>query len=231
MRFRWGEWFSYCLFLDKRVIHAGMPAGELFEETFLKNIQSLVERHHTIYTFLPPQGIFFEGLVEQAFIHSGWPKNEVVLTTPNSPQHDLLVGTVRLSIKSETGKATKQAKISITKLCTTETGEWTPEALVNHALAHLGRYERMLMLRAVWKPFNIDYQLVDIPLGLLKLMRTAKFSGVGKRSGRKSIGGDVVLDGERVFRVHFDGADGKCQVHELLIERCAILRQWKQPFN
>ncbi|MGA2866470.1 MAG: hypothetical protein ABSF95_18510 [Verrucomicrobiota bacterium] len=206
-----------------------MPATGLFSEAFLANVQTLVQRHHTIYPRLPPQGVFFEALVEQAFRLSGWAANEVVPTTPNSPWHDLLVGTARLSIKSETGKATKRTKISITKLCTTEAGEWTAKALVNHAIAHVDRHDRMLMLRAIWKPGGFDYQLVEIPLELLKRMRNAQFSGVGSRPGRESVGGDVMLESERVFHVHFDGADGKCQVHGLLIQYCKILREWNQP--
>ncbi len=73
---------------------------------------------------------------------------ELVPSVPNSPWHDLLVGGIKLSIKSETGKSTRTSTISITKLCTTETGEWTPEALVKHTLAHIARHDRMLMIRA-----------------------------------------------------------------------------------
>jgi hypothetical protein len=110
-------------------------AVEVFTEEFLSAVESLVNRHHTIYPRLPPQGLFFEALVDQAFRRAGWSREEVVLTTPNSPWHDLSVGGVRLSIKSETGKATRVNKISITKLCTTETGEWNTDALVGHTIA------------------------------------------------------------------------------------------------
>ena len=207
-----------------------MAAIELFGETFLANVQTLVERHHTIYPRLPPQGMFFEALVEQGFRLSGWRANEVVATTPNSPRHDLLIGGVRLSIKSETGKVTSPTRISITKLCTTEAGEWTPEALVNHAIAHIDRHDRMLMLRAIWKPSELDYQLVDIPLVVLTWMRDAQLSSVGVRKGRRSIGGDIMRENERVFHVHFDGANGKCQIQRLLIRYCSILREWEQTY-
>jgi hypothetical protein len=208
-----------------------MALIELFGPMFLEKVQGLVQKHHTIYPRLPPQGVFFEALVEQAFILSGWARHEVILTTPNSPQHDLLVGTARLSIKSETGKATRREKISITKLCTTETGEWTVIALVKHAVAHIERHDRMLMLRAIWKSRVFDYQLVEIPIDLLKRMKDAQFDQVGVRRGRRSVGGDVVIEGEIVFHVHFDGADGKCQVRSLLMSRCKLLREWSQSFE
>jgi hypothetical protein len=201
--------------------------AEIFTVEFLRCVQQLVERHHTIYPRLPPQGLFFEALVEQAFRMAGHSREEVVPTTPNSPWHDLSVAGVKLSIKSETGKATKPTKISITKLCTTETGEWTVRALVKHTLSHLSRHDKMLMVRAIWRDCGFDYQLLEIPLGLLARMKEAQFGKVGTRRGRRSLAGDVVDQGKKLFRVHFDGADGKCQVHGLLVERCKVLRRWR----
>ena len=202
--------------------------GEIFTEAFLANVQELIERHHTIYPHLPPQGVFFEVLVEQGFRLSGWTAEQIVPSSPNSPWHDLLVGSAKLSIKSETGKITRPDRISITKLCTTETGEWTTQALLRHTLAHLGRHDRMLMVRAIWVEGGFDYQLLEIPIPLLEMMAKATFVEVGSRKGRRSLGADVMDGGEKVFHVHFDGADGKCQVQQLLRGRCHTLREWHQ---
>jgi type II restriction enzyme len=202
--------------------------AEIFTDQVLSAIQSLIERHHTIYPRLPPQGPFFEAIVEQAFRLAGWPACEVIPTTPNSPQHDLSVGGVRLSIKSETGKATKTGKIAITKLCTTETGNWDGNSLVAHAIAHINRCDRMLMLRAIWKDSAFEYQLVEIPLSLLSRMNGVEVCEVGRRHGRRSFAADVMGEGQRLFRVHFDGADGKCQIHGLPVDLCLMLRSWEQ---
>jgi hypothetical protein len=207
-----------------------MPV-ELFSSEFLSAIESLVRQHHTIYPHLPPQGLFLEALVEQGFRLAGWSRDRVVASTPNSPMHDLLVGDIRLSVKSETGKVTRPGRISITKLCTTEKGEWAAPALVAHAIAHLQRYDKMLMLRAVWGDRAFRYQLLDIPLAILSRMREAGFKKVGTRSGRRSFGADVMDGKTRVFRVHFDGADGKCQIHDLLVGWCQMLHQWEQPIE
>ena len=203
-------------------------AVELLTDQFLAAVQSLVERHHTIYPRLPPQGLFFEALVEQSFHLAGWRDCEVIPTTPNSPQHDLSVAGVRLSIKSETGKATKIDNISITKLCTTETGTWDAKSLVAHTIAHIHRCDRMLMLRAIWKDEGFDYQLVEIPLSLLSRMNEVEFFEVGTRQGRRSLATDIMDGNRKLFRVHFDGADGKCQIHGLLVELCSVLRKWSQ---
>jgi hypothetical protein len=178
-----------------------------------------------------PQGLFFESLVEQAFRTTGWSVKDLIASVPNSPWHDLLVGNVKLSIKSETGKATRANTISITKLCTTETGDWTVQALVEHTLAHVARHDKMLMVRAIWKKSAFDYQLLEIPIELFGRMKKAEFSEVGNRKGRRSLAADVTKHGEKLFRVHFDGADGKCQIHGLPIEQCRRLRMWQQPIQ
>ena len=84
------------------------------------------------------------------------------------------------------------------------------------------------MLRSVWNESTIDYQLVDIPIGLLQRMDGCTALEIGKRAGRRSLGFDV-LDGDAILcHVHFDGADGKCQVRNLRIDRCIMLAEWRQ---
>src|SRR5262245_16850144 len=109
-----------------------MPDGDLFTPPFLEKLRHWIEPHHSVYPHLPPQGIYFESLVERAFLLTGWPKEQVVLTHPNSPKADITVGRTRLSLKTETGNVTRRNHISITELCTTETGDWTSEALIQH---------------------------------------------------------------------------------------------------
>jgi hypothetical protein len=202
--------------------------GPLFSARFLERLRHWIGRHHTIYPRLPPQGIYFESLVERAFLHSGWPRDQIVLEHPNSPKADIRVGQTRLSLKTETGRISRRDRISITKLCTTETGEWISNALIEHALAHLSRYEGILMLRAIWGETEIDYQVVDVPITLLQKIRACEALPVGQRKGRRSLGFDVSEGGEILFHVHFDGADGKCQVRNLRIDRCLMLLEWKQ---
>lgn len=202
--------------------------SRLFRADFIERLKDWIATHHKVYPRLPPQGIYFESLVERAILHSGWSRDEVVLENPNSPRADIKVGNTRLSLKTETGRGTRKSLISITKLCTTETGEWSSRALIEHALAHLRRYEGILMLRAIWGSDEVDYQLIDVPLTLLERMRTCEALPVGRREGRKSLAFDVKDGTNTMFHVHFDGADGKCQVQRLKIEYCIMLSEWKQ---
>jgi hypothetical protein len=205
------------------------PNAVFFSPAFIEKLRHWIETHHTVYPRLPPQGIYFESLGERAFLHTGWPRDQVILTHPNSPKADITVGETRLSLKTETGNITRRDRISITKLCTTETGEWTSEALIRHALAHLSRYEGILMLRAIWERTNvIDYQLLEIPLDLLHRMHGCAALPVGRREGRRSLAFDVVEGDEILFHIHFDGADGKCQLRGLQVSRCLMLAEWQQ---
>ena len=201
---------------------------QIYGDRLFLTIQNLVTQHHTIYPWLPPQGIFFEVLAERAFHLSGEPDAHIAQTITNAPGHDIIVGNQRLSLKTETGRGTKPARIAITKLCTTEREPWEAELLIERTVDHLSRYDRMLMLRAIWSHELIHYQLVDIPLALLRLVRQAELAPVGTRQGRRSLGGDISVEGEMVFHVHFDGSDGKCQIRNLLLSSCQLLGEWDQ---
>ncbi|MBI3697865.1 MAG: hypothetical protein HY238_23915 [Acidobacteria bacterium] len=197
------------------------PSG-VFQPDFLIAIRALVNVHHSLYPRVPPQGIYFEALVEQAFRWIKKPFTVIKGTGRNQPSHDLLVEDKKISLKTETGVGTGSKLISITKLCTTEREPWTPEVLIQRALEHLGRYDIILMLRAVWKPPLIHYQLLEIPVENLKLIHRAELHLVGKRKGRQSLGADVLGDGEVIFHVHFDGSDGKCQIRNLPVGNCSF---------
>jgi hypothetical protein len=82
------------------------------------------------------------------------------------------------------------------------------------------------MLRAVWDLPIIHYQLLEIPIAVLALMRDADLQAVGRRAGRQSLGADVFRAEEKVFHVHFDGSDGKCQVRNLHVRHCETLLAW-----
>lgn len=201
--------------------------GPLFTQQFLEHLKFLIQQHHFLYSRIPPQGIFFEALVARAFRQTGVHPTQVVPTTPNAPQEDLQIGRARISLKTETGAGTHAALINITKLCTTEREPWDSSTLIRHALDHLSRYDHIVMLRAVREnPRTYHYQLLDIPVDLLRLMADMTIVPVGRRTTRKSLAGDVYDGDERAFHVHFDGTDGKCQIQRLLVTRCHMLLEW-----
>lgn len=201
--------------------------AKVFPSDFLLALKTLVNVHHSIYRSVPPQGIYFEALVLEAFTQIKKPFTPIEPTARNLPAHDLLVEGVKISIKTETGAGTRADRITITKLCTTEKEPWTGDVLIDRVMGHLRRYDVILMLRAVWEHPLIHYQILEIPIVLLKFIKTAELHAIiGKRSGRQSLSADVYRKGEKVFRVHFDGSDGKCSVHGIRLQDCLLLSNW-----
>ncbi len=205
-----------------------MGEDVLFNPGFLLALKSFVDVHHSIYPAVPPQGIYFEALVERTFraIHKPF-----AIITPggtNQPRHDIFVEGIKISLKTETGIGTKSDSISITKLCTTEREPWDAPTLKGRALEHLSRYDVILMLRAIWTKELVRYQLVDIPVSLLRLLANCEPVPDGKRTGRQSLGADVFREGRLAFHVHFDGSDGKCQIRGLRVADCNLLQEWEK---
>ena len=133
--------------------------------------------------------------------------------------------TKTISLKTETGAGTRLDQISITKLCTTEREPWTAEALIERVLQHIGTTSSSCYAQ-FGKTRSFHYQLLEISVDDLKLIGTANLEPVGRRRGRQSLGADVQRDGDRLFHVHFDGSDGKCQIRNLDIRFCTMLEQW-----
>ena len=84
------------------------------------------------------------------------------------------------------------------------------------------------MLRAVWETGRMRYQIVDIPVSLLQLSKGRNPLPVGTRINRRSLGADVVSNGEVLYRVHFDGSDGKCSIRNLRMADCDLLLEWEK---
>lgn len=189
-------------------------------------IKNLVRSHHSIYPHVPPQGIYFEALVEHAFRLTRTAFTPVKPTARNQPTHDLVVAKSRISLKTETGTSTHPDDIHITKLCTTEREPWTAKVLIGRVMEHLSRYDIIFMLRAIWELPVIHYQLLEIPIDILRLIKTAKPEPTGKRTGRKSLGADILKNEEVLFHIHFDGSDGKCSLRGLHVRDCVMLATW-----
>ena len=202
------------------------PHGHVFTPDFIVTLRGLIGIHQSIYPQTPPQGIYFEALVEEAFRRIKKPVTVIEPGGRNQPRHDLLVESTRISLKTETGESTRPHQITITKLCTTEREPWEAGVLVQRAMDHLSRYDVVLMFRAVWEANAIHYQLVEIPVEKLRLIGAVNPGPVGHRRGRQSLGADVTEGGEKIFRVHFDASDGKCSVRGLGLEHCVVVEAW-----
>lgn len=202
-----------------------------FNRKFLAQLRALIDTHHTLYPHIPPTGSYFDSLVEQALKRAGWPAEQVIANAANAAKSDLLVGDVRVLLRTETGTGAHPQLITISRLCSIETETWDSPSLIQRALEFLARCDQLLMLRALWGPAVIHYQLLDVPLDLLRRMTSVTLAPVRKRAGRPSLAAEVWEQDEKLFRVHFDGAGGRCQVSGLPLQRCRALLIWDQGVN
>lgn len=200
----------------------GSPS-ELFPVDFLIALRVLVNVHHSIYRQLPPAGRYFESIVQQAFTWAKKPFTPIENTGRNLPIHDLLVDGLRISIKTETGEGTDPHSITISKLCTTERPPWTAEALTARVLKHLSGYDVILMLRTIWNGPMLRYQLLEIPVDLLRKIRGVELEPAGKGN---SLAADIYLKSKRAFRIFFDSTDRKCSIRNLSLGDCTLLLEW-----
>lgn len=201
------------------------PEG-IFDEGFLASLEISVKIHHQLYPIVPPQGIYFEALVERSFRAIKKPYAMIQASNRNLSGHDLLVEGKRISLKTETGASTKANRITITKLCTTEKEPWDAPTLIARVLDHLSRYELVLMLRSIWERPLLHYQLIEIPIDTLRLIETANVEAKGTRKGRQSLGAKVSVNDQVLFSVFFDASDGKCAIRGLQVSDCVMLREW-----
>jgi hypothetical protein len=200
-----------------------LPERKIFGRAFLETLRGMIATHQSIYRRVPPQGIYFEALVEGAFRRIEKPFTVIEAGGRNQPRHDLLVDRHRISLKTETGVGTKPDLITITKLCTTERRPWEARVLVRRVMEHLSRYDIMLMLRCLWEEDQIRYQLVSIPVPMLRKIKHAVFKAAGRG---ESLGANVEARGESLFHVHFDASDRKCSIRGLGIKYCRVLAEW-----
>jgi hypothetical protein len=94
-------------------------------------------------------------------------------------------------------------------------------------MQHLSRYDTILMLRAIWELPVIHYQLLEIPVEVLRLIETVNLRPTSRRRGRQSLGADVIRGQDTLFHVHFDGSDGKCQIRRPHVQDCVMLAKWE----
>jgi len=189
------------------------PEG-IFDEGFLASLEISVKIHHQLYPMVPPQGIYFEALVERSFRAIKKPYAMIQASNRNLAGHDLLVEGKRISLKTETAN-----RITITKLCTTEKEPWDAPTLIARVLDHLSRYELIFMLRSIWERPLLHYQLIEVPIDTLRLIETANVEVTGTRKGRQSLAAKVAVNDQVLFSVFFDASDGKCAIRGLTGQR------------
>lgn len=158
-----------------------------------------------------------------------------VLAPKGNPGHDCTVDDVRISLKTQADQAIKADEIWISKFMELGKGKWGSSqkdltGLRDQFLAHLNRYDRILILRALEKAPDWEYELVEIPKELLQRAGTGKIriDRDSKQRGAKPGRCELRDDKKRLlFELYFDGGtERKLQVKKLKKSECRVHARW-----
>ena len=106
---------------------------------------------------------------------------EAALAPKGNRGADLFLNNIKISLKTEAARDIKKKHIHISKFMELGKGEWKDKeedlkGLRKQFLCHLNLYDRILTLRCIKKPPpSWHYELVEIPIALLKEVENGKF--------------------------------------------------------
>lgn len=208
-----------------------LNGGDLFDEITLQNFGDALRVHHSFSS-----ESFSKDKFEYVLVHvlkmSG---HEAELAPKGNPGHDATVDGVQLSLKTQADKNIKENVLWISKFMELGRGNWGDdpddlEGLRRQFLNHLGRYEKILSLRAVRKAPHWKYELVEIPIDILKLANSGQLEMKLDSKQFPKPGYCYVRneDGQIIFSLYFDGGgERKLQIKNLSKDTCRVHAEWE----
>ncbi|MES9944375.1 MAG: hypothetical protein ABW080_05415 [Candidatus Thiodiazotropha sp.] len=204
--------------------------SDLFDEITLQNFGDAMRVHHS-FSSEPFSKDKFEYVLVNVLNLSG---HNAELAPKGNPGHDATVDGVQLSLKTQADKNIKENSIWISKFMELGKGNWGDDpadldGLRDQYLAHMANYEKIFTLRALQKAPHWRYELVEIPLPILKL---AKYGELEMKLDSKQFpkpGYCYVRNeqGDTVFNLYFDGGgERKLQIKNLNKEYCRVHAEW-----
>ncbi|WEF25840.1 hypothetical protein [Paracoccus sp. S3-43] len=153
--------------------------SDIIDETVLESISDLIKVHHAFSRQALSKDRFeyaLEGAVKVS-------NRRAELAPRGNAGHDITIDNARFSLKTEAAAASKEDVIHISKIMELGKGDWTLEDLRDKMLAHMEKYERILVFRYLPKKEGKKdnqvvvahrYELVEIPKELLMRAKTAQ---------------------------------------------------------
>ncbi|WP_276853557.1 hypothetical protein, partial [Enterobacter oligotrophicus] len=202
-----------------------------FNDVFIDIFGDKIITHH-FNSNRPLTKTLFEHSFNDSLLESGIKAN--LAESRTNPGHDITIGGIRASLKTEAAKNINPRFIHLSKWMELGKGEWRLDLLLNRFLAHLENYEKIFTLRYFQiSPENFKYQLVEIPKDLLLEARSASLVIMeGSKQTPKPGYGYVDSKGIRKFSLYFDGGtERKLQIKHLNIDLCIIHAEWSYSLS
>lgn len=153
--------------------------SDIIDETVLESISDLIKVHHAFSRQALSKDRFeyaLEGAVKVS-------DRRAELAPRGNAGHDITINNARFSLKTEAAAASKENMIHISKFMELGKGDWTLNDLREKMIAHMAKYERVLVFRYLPKKKGAKgkevvvvhrYELVEIPKELLMRAQTAQ---------------------------------------------------------
>lgn len=171
----------------------------------------------------------FEFALERALNRAGIP-SELVRSRTN-PGHDITIGGVRASLKTEAANGIKPHQLHISKFMELGRGEWRLDLLRDAFLNHLEGYDRILSFRCLGQgPAHYRYELVEIPKTLLLEGANARLQVMenSRQTPKPGYGYVEAENGIQKFALYFDGGtERKLQVKAIRKDLCFVHATWE----
>lgn len=137
---------------------------------------------------------------------------------------DITINGQPFSLKTETAQS--KNKIKISKLMEARwirecrTGNDFLSNVKNKVVKHLKQYNRIITLRTFETDESVEYEVIEIPRDLLLAVNDLKPEAFSPRTENGSSSAEVIIKGQKAFRLRLDGSVEKVTVENLLTSLC-----------
>lgn len=205
--------------------------SDLFDEITLQNFGDAMRVHHS-FSLEPFSKDKFEYVLVNVLNLSG---HKAELAPKGNPGHDATVDGVRVSLKTQADTSIKENSLWISKFMELGKGDWGDnpadlEGLRGQFQSHMESYEKIFSLRAIQKAPHWKYELVEIPVSVLKLADNGELEMKLDSKQFPKPGYCHVRDeqGDIIFSIYFDGGgERKLQIRNLNKEYCQVHAEWE----
>ncbi len=163
-------------------------------------------------------------------------RRAMITANPVYPGRDVVVDETAYSLKTEAAAGISATRLTISKLMEARwirecrTGDDFARETTRRVMEHLDQYERIVVLRGFdAAPCTVRYDLVEIPLPLLRRVRHLTAADFSPRTQNGSSRAIVRVDGRDAFSIRLDGSVEKITVSGLQADRCVPHAVWRIP--
>ena len=219
-------------YMTVRVDESVSETSDILTPKFRANFSNRLLLHHATHVEKLTKKSF-EYAMCAAFQSDG--HNAEIVADSTNPGPDLIVDSVKYSLKTEAASSIHAQRITISKLmearwirdCRTreDFSQYTKERVVTH----LQKYDRVLMLRAFSVSGGVRYDLIEIPIDLLLSIRQLSPNHFRERTNGGGSGADVMKGDVRLFSIRYDGSVEKVTINNLATSFCILHGSWIIP--